>query len=370
MEKKEITILDLVKIALNWIWVLLLGGAICAAVAFFYSTKMVTPMYSASSKYVVQAKGQEATSDDILASQRVVAYAQLVVGTYVDILNTRDFAVDVANYMNGEYPEKEYSAEGKQKIINASIRQAIFEDGGLVEGGKFDAIIDALVDAKIIDDESYKTLPVREAAKNLIEGASVLTDERFDLEVIDGIASGKIIPDVVYSEDQLFAGISNKDRTVIDEIRDLLGNKEYDYRRIKGMISFSSAEESTTFTITVKSDDADEAYFVARVCEIIIPSYIESHYPGSGLVSTIDSAVYNPGPINNNTALLTLVGFVAGFVLAFVVVYIIELADNRIKNQEELAEKTGLSVMGIIPDVQYEKNNVSPYANAHGKKFK
>ena len=69
----------------------------------------------------------------------------------------------------------------------------------------------------------------------------------------------------------------------------------------------------------------------------------------------------NPNPINNNTFLLTIIGFAAGLVLAFVIVYIIELADNRIKNEDELAEKTGLSVVGIIPDAQYEKGNTSAY---------
>ena len=39
-----------------------------------------------------------------------------------------------------------------------------------------------------------------------------------------------------------------------------------------------------------------------------------------------------------------MVGFAAGLILAFVIVYIIELADNRIKDQDELAEKTGYEV--------------------------
>ena len=98
--------------------------------------------------------------------------------------------------------------------------------------------------------------------------------------------------------------------------------------------------------------------------------YIEDLYPGTGVVTTIDSAVLNPSPINNNKVLLTLVGFVAGFVLAFVIVYIVELADNRIKNQEELAERTGLSIMGIIPDTQLEKKNSGAYSYGYGYKKK
>ena len=367
MDKKEITILDLVKIAINWIWVLLLGAVLCAGVAYFYSTQMVTPMYSSSSKYVIQTKGQEANSD-VLESQRTVAYAQLVVGTYVDIINTRDFAVEVANYLNGEYTEQKYSAEGVKNIINATLRQAIFEDGGIIEGGKLDEAIDRLADSGFIDDR-YKTLPVADVTKSLINGAAAYTDAQFNQEVVKGLESGKIIPDYVYLEEEMYIGISDSNAAEIERIREKL-NGEYNYKRVKSMLSFGSAEDSTTFTVNVRSTDPEEAYAVAQLCEIIIPGYIEERYPGSGLATIIDSAVLNEVPTNGNTTLLVLVGFIAGFVLAFVIVYIIELADNRVKNQEELAEKTGLSVMGIIPDTQPEKSNSGAYTYGYGHTYK
>lgn len=366
MEKKEITIIDLVKIAARWIWILILGAVLCAGIAFFYSTQMVTPMYASSSKFVIQTKQEDVTSD-ILASQRGVAYAQLVVGTYTDILNTRDFAVEVAKYMNGQYDERKFTSEGVKNVINTAIRQAIFEDGGIIDGGKLDTVIDTLADSGFID-ESYKNAPVFEAAKKLTPGAEALTDAKFRDEVATGLMNGKLIPEYVYIENQMFAGVSEADRQEIDSLRETLGNKEYDFKTIKGMIGFGTAEESTTFTLSVRSEDPTEAYAIARVCEIIIPGYIENRYPDSGLTTTIDSAVYNPSPTNNNTFLLVLVGFIGGFILAFVIVYIIELADNRVKNQEELAEKTGLSVMAIIPDTASEKNNSGAYT--YGKNYK
>ena len=39
-------------------------------------------------------------------------------------------------------------------------------------------------------------------------------------------------------------------------------------------------------------------------------------------------------------------------------------------SQEELAEKTGLSVMGIIPDTQLEKNNSGAYTYGYGHNHK
>ncbi len=265
MENKEITILDLVKIAIRWIWVLIIGAVICSAVAFFYSTNLVTPMYSAKSEFLIQTKDQGIDSD-VLESQRTVAYAQLVVGTYIDILDTRNFAEEVCFYMNG------YVRWGEDS------------------------------DAKVA---SLKEL---------------------------GLAGGTP-----------------------------LGGKEYNADSVNRMLSYSTAEESTTFSVSANSSSYKEAFAIVRCVEIVVADYIEEKFPGVGVVTVIDKAVEKPSPINNNTTLLTLVGFVAGFVLAFVVVYVIELADNRIKNEDELAAKTGLSVVGIIPDAQYERGSTTAY---------
>lgn len=375
MDKKEITILDLVKIALNWIWVLLLGAVVCAAVAFFYSTKMVTPMYSASSKYVIQTKGQEAT-DDVLQSQRTVAYAQLVVGTYIDIVDTRNFASEVAEYMNGEVGTITYTKDA----IDTLFKYGILVDRGIVEDGMLRNVINELAAAGILDASAVNSSVADVAKERFTRNRETLSGKTTEeLEAyFEQVLSydnlfGEIMNDKGLLNDVVYSGMSSEK---IEELRKIgLGDtsysdKEYEANQIAGMISFSSAEESTTFTLRVTSPDAKEAYTIARLCEIIMADYIEEIYPGTGIVSVIDSAQLNENPINNNTALLTLVGFMAGFVLAFVVVYIIELADNRVKNQEELAEKTGLSVMGIIPDTMLEKNNNSSYGYGYGHNHK
>lgn len=373
MDKKEITILDLVKIALNWIWVLLLGGAVCAAVAFFYSTKMVTPMYSASSKYVIQTKGQDAASD-VLESQRTVAYAQLVVGTYIDIVDTRNFASEVAKYMNGEVGSITY----KKEAVDTLVKYGILVDKGIVEDGTLRGIINELAEAGVID-ASASTRSVADVTRNLFtankESLSGMTTEELDAYLEEALSYDALLPLIVSDKnlmnETVYIGMSAEKLEKLREIG--LGDKSfsdkvYTANEIAGMISFSSAEESTTFTLRATSPDSHEAYIVAKLCEIVMADYIEEIYPGTGVISVIDSAQHNGNPINNNTTLLTLVGFIAGLVLAFVVVYIIELADNRIKNQEELAEKTGLSVMGIIPDTQNEKNNSGAYT--YGKNYK
>ena len=319
-------------------------------------------MYAESSKFVIQTKDQGETGD-ILDDQRTVAYAQLVVGTYIDILNTRDFNNEVAAYLKNEKPmERHYSAEGKKTIINSLMRQAIYEDGGLVEDGNLDKVIDYLIDEGFLE-ESDRNRPVADVAKECITKADKYTDAQFSEEIVKGIENKKILPDYVYLEDDLYKGHTTAEWQEIQEITKQLKGNDTPYS-----IGFSSAEESTTFTVTVRSADADKACKIARLCEIIIPDYIEERYPGKGLAAIIDSSDDEATRTNNNTALLTIVGFIGGFILAFVIVYIIELADNRVKNQEELAEKTGLSVMAIIPDTTNEKSNSGAYT--YGKNYK
>lgn len=362
MENKEITILDLVKIAARWFWVLVLGALVCGALAFFYASNFVTPLYSSKSEFVIQTKGQ-GKEDDILESQRTVAYAQLVVGTYIDILDTKNFSEELAYYMNGGTFEKTYSVDQKVDIVNSAIKHAIVLDGGIVEDGNLRRIIDNLLDIGALD-EKFRGVPTSEVVEQLLMNAEFLqthTEEEVAEEVKKSLSDESWLPDYVLAD--------SDESAYKNKMLESLGlgngknykNKEYTAQYIKSLISFSTAEESTTFSLTVKSTDYEEAYTVAKLCEIVVADYIEEIYPGSGIVTTIDKAVMNSRAINDKTTFTTLAGILLGLVAAYVIVYIIELADNRIKNEEELAEKTGLSVVGIIPDTQVEKHVSKAY---------
>ncbi len=454
MENKEITLLDLVKIAARWIWVLVLGAVICAVVAYVYSSQFVAPLYSASSKFVIQTKGQSADSD-ILDSQRTVAYAQLAVGTYIDVVDTNNFAKEVAFYMNGNVKEQKMT----ESAINALICQAIIADGGIYDYKKDESgaeILDEngnripstlrtnllllaneglisypvddaegkmvynVVHARLLNNNkaSMETRGITSASDQAAEMDKRLASENFEKLLKDMVADGDFIEAEIYSGDtaekiaQLneilyydiygnslvenhyvskeedkknnnlnenynYNYIYNKETGEYELVSSgkgeyrrngYKGNKYYSAASIRGMMSFSPAEEeSTTFDITIKGGNAEEAHAIARICEVVIEDYIEEVYPGQGVIKTIENSQFKAGQINDNAVLMTLIGFVGGFLLAFVVVYIIELSDNRIKNETELSAKTGLSVVGIIPDMNDDKGNSGYYYYSYGK---
>lgn len=252
MEKNEISISDLLKIAVKWLHVLLAGMLIFGIALYIYSSNFVVPMYRASTRYCIQTRGQSIESD-VLDSQRTVAYAQLVLGTYIDILDTRDFSEEIAFYMNGNV--KETDSDEK--------RQALAEMLSL-----------------------------------------------------------------------------NKD-----------SDKVYTADGIKKMIKYKSEEEKISFDVDIDSVSHTEAFAIARCIEITVSEYIEEKYPGVGVVTVIDKAILSDKPVNNRVLIMTIAGILIGALFAFILVYIFETTDTRIKDEQALSEKTGLAVIGVIPDM-------------------
>ena len=67
MENKEITIMDLLKMAARWVWLLVACAVVCAGIAYFYSEKVVVPAYSAKTRFLIQTK-DKGNENDILDS--------------------------------------------------------------------------------------------------------------------------------------------------------------------------------------------------------------------------------------------------------------------------------------------------------------
>ncbi len=421
MDKQGISIMDLLKIAVKWLWLLVAAAIVGGALAFAYSTAMVKPQYSAKSTFCIQTKGQNAETD-VLESQRNVAYAQLVVGTYIEILNTRDFADEVAFYLNGNVKDSDYGVDERLLDVVARAGKEPFyagedTDATLFEQKKTVYALNEQSTSFLIHGEidsadiiNLANNPKAFGLENKINAETSQTEssyeivafktyqERKDLKVFDtneNSTTAKKVEDIEKSElpsvyvyisgyapTKVFveeilpgferAGLVKSNFTESEKITELrkIGlaegttEKEYTGADIKGMLSFSFEEESISFDVTTKSGDPAEAYKIARCIEIISSDYIESKFSDVGAVSVIEKARENKNPVNNNTNIFTLIGMLAGLILAFVIVYIIEITDLTIRDEKDISEKLGESVIGIIPDVQYEMGQ-----NSSGKQI-
>lgn len=110
--------IDLKRLVLNLLrraWLILLVGALVAALAFSYAAFMITPMYSASVQlYVNNTYG--ANSPGFSSSQ--LQAAQSLASTYMVFLKSRDVLTDIARESNLGYSESQLRSMIEATAVN------------------------------------------------------------------------------------------------------------------------------------------------------------------------------------------------------------------------------------------------------------
>ena len=93
MEKREIALSDLISILLKRFWIILAVMIVGGLLAYYYATKMVTPLYTAQTKYLVDTAilSDDTGSSANIEEQRNNVLSKLMASTYIEILNTRMF---------------------------------------------------------------------------------------------------------------------------------------------------------------------------------------------------------------------------------------------------------------------------------------
>ena len=118
MEKREFTLADLFAMAMKWLWVIVIGMVVTGAGFFYFSKFCITPMYSSTSKFLVQTKNMQQSSQggsqQLLDETRGITFSQMVVTEYIEVLDTRYFADTLLQYVNGSFGE----ADSDEKIAH------------------------------------------------------------------------------------------------------------------------------------------------------------------------------------------------------------------------------------------------------------
>ncbi len=107
MEKREITLSDLISILLKRFWIILAVMIVGGLLAYYYATNMVTPLYTAQTKYLVDTAilSDDTGSSANIEEQRNNVLSKLMASTYIEILNTRMFT----DYLAGLLEESDLS---------------------------------------------------------------------------------------------------------------------------------------------------------------------------------------------------------------------------------------------------------------------
>lgn len=138
-----------------------------------------------------------------------------------------------------------------------------------------------------------------------------------------------------------------KSRKVLKQVIDTL-ELDYQYEQLASLITVGSVNETEIIKVTVKNEDPLAAMTIANevadtFCKEIINFYQIQN------VNIIDKAELDDTPYNINLVKQIVIYLLIGFVASCAIVFIMYYFDTTVKTKEEVEEKVGLPVLGIIP---------------------
>lgn len=146
----------------------------------------------------------------------------------------------------------------------------------------------------------------------------------------------------------------------------------YSYEDLYNMVNATSVDETEIFRVTVTSSDPIEAEKIANTIVEILPKKIEEVMDGSS-VRAVDYAVVPNRKSSPSITKYTAIGLAVGFALSCAIIVVLELLDEQIRSEDQLAQTYELPLLASIPDLMSAKTRSGYggyYAAAAGKEKK
>lgn len=126
------------------------------------------------------------------------------------------------------------------------------------------------------------------------------------------------------------------------------------YAKLKERVTVTSVDNTEIIKVTVADKDAKEAKKIANEIANVFSTEIQKIYNLNN-VTVVDKAIVAKAPYNVNYVKDNIIYLAVGLVLSCGIVFIMFYFDTTIKTSEEIENKLGLTVLGIVPKVEKEK---------------
>ena len=128
---------------------------------------------------------------------------------------------------------------------------------------------------------------------------------------------------------------------------------KYSYQELKGNITVTSVTNTEIIKVSVSDKKSKVATKIANEIAKVFSSEIQKIYRLNN-VSIVDKAVDSKKPYNVNYLKDNLIYTAIGFVLSSGIIFIKFYFDTSIKTSEEIENKLGMTILGIVPKVEGE----------------
>lgn len=138
-----------------------------------------------------------------------------------------------------------------------------------------------------------------------------------------------------------------KSRRILNQVISNL-DLNMSYETLHNMVSVTNEKDTELIKIAVNSQNAKDAKDIANEIAKVFSKEIENIYEIKNL-SIIDYADENTIPYNINVPKQMVISVLVSFVLACGIIFVMFYFDTTIKSSEEVEEKIGLPVLGVVP---------------------
>ena len=152
-----------------------------------------------------------------------------------------------------------------------------------------------------------------------------------------------------------------KTRTTLNEVIQR-GGLDYTYEDLCEMISADSVNETEVFSVTVTSDDPQEAEHIANTIAQVLPDKIANIVEGSS-VRIVDYAVVPSEKVSPSIRQYTIIGLLGGLLLSCGAIALMEILDDKIHSESYLLENyANIPLLTVVPDLLEEQNHKGYYS--------
>ena len=138
-------------------------------------------------------------------------------------------------------------------------------------------------------------------------------------------------------------------RTFLSQIAEDLDGK-YTVGALKGMISYSSVNDTQIMQITVTGKVPQDVYDICHSVLLHAPDEL-IRVINAGSVKILDDGQIPTVPIAPNVKQNALISFILGMIVGAVIILLLELFDTRIKTREDIVNRFPEPLLGEIPEL-------------------
>lgn len=183
-----------------------------------------------------------------------------------------------------------------------------------------------------------KPLYKSETSIVLVNNSSTANSSYTDLQVNKNLVS-------TYSE-------IIKSRKVLEPVIENL-ELDYGYGTLRNKVSVAEVQNTEIIKIAVSDVKAEKARDIANEIANVFSVEVQEIYKLDN-VSIVDMAVISTSPYNINHIKDNIIFIAIGLIISCGIIFIIFYFDTTIKTSEEIENKLGLTVIGIVPKVDRE----------------